>query len=147
MRKLAPIARRTKLLALICTGIIIVSQVGAEAFADKASYAATAREALIILKSTDINDMHKSITALKEAGIHPMHVIPPRVVIADVPAGAEQSILTIANVASVNRSAVTTIAADKGPDLASGVELPRVPRIGGTVKNPGWGKASGWGRD
>lgn len=121
MRKFAPITRKTKLLAFVCTGIIIVSQLGAEAFADKASYAATAKQALIILKSTDINDMHKSITALKEAGIRPMHVIPPRVVIADVPAYAEQSARAIANVASVNRSAVTTIAADKGSDLASGV--------------------------
>jgi hypothetical protein len=117
-----PLVRRTKLLALVCTGVVIVSQLGASvaAFADEASYAATAGQALIILKSTDINDMHKTITTLKDAGIHPMHVIPPRVVIADVPAGVEQSALAISNVASVHRSAVTPIAATKGVDLATG---------------------------
>lgn len=118
-----PLVRRMKLLALICTGVVIVSQLGISttAFADKASYSATAGQALIILKSTDINDMYKSIAALKDAGIRPMHVIPPRVVIADVPAGVERAAGAISNVASVNRSAVTAIAADKGADLASGV--------------------------
>jgi hypothetical protein len=122
MRTFVPLVRRMKLLALVCTGVVIVFQLGAgvAAFADEASYAATARQALIILKSTDLNDMHKTIAALKDAGIHPMHVIPPRVVIADVPAGVERSALAISNVASVHRSAVTPIAADKGVDLATG---------------------------
>lgn len=122
MRTFVPLVRRTKLLALVCTGVVIVSQLGASvaAFADEASYAATARQALIILKSTDLNDMHKTIATLKDAGIHPMHVIPPRVVIADVPAGVEQSALAISNVASVHRSAVTPIAAARGVDLATG---------------------------
>jgi hypothetical protein len=122
MRTFVPLVRRMKLLALVCTGVVIVSQLGASAaaFADEASYSATARQALIILKSTDINDMHKTIAALKDAGIHPMHVIPPRVVIADVPASVERSALAISNVASVHRSAVTAIAATKGADLASG---------------------------
>jgi hypothetical protein len=122
MKIFVPLVRRMKLLALVCTGVVIVSHLGASvaAFADEASYAATARQALIILKSTDISDMHKTIAALKEAGIRPMHVIPPRVVIADVPAGVERSALAISNVASVHRSAVTAIAADKGADLATG---------------------------
>ncbi len=122
MRTLVPPVRKMKLLVLVCTGVFIVSQLGAGAitFAHEASYAATARQALITLKSMNLNDMHKTIAALKEAGIRPMHVIPPRVVIADVPAGAEQSVLAISNVASVHRSAVTAIAADKGADLASG---------------------------
>jgi len=122
MRTFTPLIRRMKLLAIVCTGVVIVSQLGAgaAAFADVASYSATARQALIILKSTDLNDMHKTITALKDAGIRPMHVIPPRVVIADVPAGAERSALAISNVASMHRSAVAAIVATKGADLASG---------------------------
>ncbi|MFA5251225.1 MAG: hypothetical protein WC454_01395 [Phycisphaerae bacterium] len=122
MIKFAPIAGRMKLLALVCVGIVIISQLGAgvSAFADQAGYSAAAGQALIILKSTDLGDMHETIASLKEVGIRPMHVIPPRVVIADVPAGVEQSALAISNVASLQRSAVAAITADKGADLATG---------------------------
>ncbi len=125
MGKFAAVIRRMKLLAFVCTGIVIISQLwtGTTAFADQASFGATARQALITLKSTNLNDMHETITALKEAGIRPMHVIPPRVVIADVPTGAEQSALAISNVASVHRTAVTAVAADKGKDLVTGTAV------------------------
>ena len=123
METFVALARRARLLAIVCIGAIIFFQsgVGISAFADEVRYTATTGQALIILKSTDINDMHETIAALNDAGIHPMHIIPPRVVIADMPAGEEQNALAISNVASVHKSAVTPFAATEGMDLASGI--------------------------
>lgn len=122
MGKVTPVIIKTELLALVCICVVVISQLGtvAAAFADQASFGATASQALITLKSTDISDMHETIAALKEVGIHPMHVIPPRVIIADVPVGAEWFALSNSNVASLHRSAVAAVAADKGADMATG---------------------------
>lgn len=79
------------------------------------------RQALVVLHSLDFADTQRTIAELKDAGVRPAHIIPPRVVIGFVPAGAEGGAAGISNVVSIHRSAVPAIGLEKGVDLATGV--------------------------
>jgi hypothetical protein len=106
-------------------------------------FAAETRRTLLILKSNNLDDMHATITALKDAGIHPAHVIPPRVVIADMPVDAEQYALAISNVASVHTTSVAPSSAAKGTDLAVGIAVWNyllTPKAAGPLRIPSQAK-------
>jgi hypothetical protein len=78
-------------------------------------------QALLILKSKNLNDMHATIAALEDKGIYVQHVIPPRVVIARLSTQAERFALAISNVVSVHWEAVAPFDVTEGMDLATGV--------------------------
>jgi hypothetical protein len=112
-----------RVFVFICIAVILQSGAGTPVFADDAANTAGAGQALLILKSKNLDDMHATITALEDEGIEVAHVIPPRVVIARLPNGAEQFALAISNVASVHKTAIAPFALAEGADIVSGVAV------------------------
>ena len=75
-------------------------------------------QAFLVLRSKDFADTEATISALEAVGARVAHVIPPRALIADVPAEAESRVLAIPNVEALHREAVPV--SYEGEDLAAG---------------------------
>lgn len=83
--------------------------------------AASVDRALIILKSDSYADTEATIDALVRIGARAQHVIPPKTVIAIVPAEVEAEVRSFDNVAEFHRS-VVPVTASLDSDIKPGVE-------------------------
>ena len=82
------------------------------------STAATDR-ALVILRSGEMCDTEATIASLEALGAHVVHVIPPRTLIANVPAEVENRVAALPNVAEIHRGATAAAQGDTAAGVAA----------------------------